>query len=145
MSVVFKLNARGRAEGSGLFSGVFHKRIDATAALLLNVSKKRRTLVLVGPEGRAPGENAPLGKLREVRDLFANYNTMTDGSPTEGQPLIRLHGPGIAIELSTSNDPVTQAMCHITDETIAWGVLERVCRATKWRLMDMETGRLMGW
>jgi hypothetical protein len=143
--VVFKLIARGRAEGSGLFSGVFHKRIDATAALLLSVSKKRRTLVLVGPEGRAPGENAPLGKLREVRDLFANYNTMTDGSPTEGQPLIRLHGPGIAIELSTSNDPVTQAMCHITDETIAWGVLERVCRATKWRLMDMETGRLMGW
>lgn len=102
-------------------------------------------MVLVGPEGRTPGENAPLGKLREVRDFFANYNTMTDGSPTEGQPLIRLHGPGIAIELSTSNDPVTQAMCHITDDTIAWGVLERVCRATKWRLMDMETGRLMGW
>ncbi len=86
-----------------------------------------------------------MGKVREVLDLLARFNTSADGSPSDGQPLIRLYGPGISIEMSTSNDPVVQAMCHITDETIAWGVLERVCRATKWRLMDMETGRLMGW
>lgn len=107
------------------------------------MSRKRRTLVFVGPES-APGETAPLGRLKDIRDLLATYNTASDGSPTEGQPTQRLHGPGIIIELSLSLDPATQALCHINDDTIAWGVLERICRATKWRMMDTETGRVMG-
>lgn len=107
------------------------------------MSRKRRTLVFVGPES-APGESSRLGGLKDIRATLADFNTCSDGSPTEGQATERLHGPGIVVELSLSIDPATQALCHINDDTIAWGVLERICRATKWRLMDPETGRVMG-
>ena len=120
-------------------------RFIVSSLLPYPVSRKRRTLVFVGPESSSgAGETTPLGRLKDIRETLANFNTNSDGTPFEGQPTQRLHGPGIIVELSLSVDPATQALCHINDDTIAWGVLERICRATKWRMMDPETGRVMG-
>lgn len=107
------------------------------------VSRKRRTLVLLGAESRR-GESAALGSLKDVRAALAACNTSGDGGvPDSGNPLERLYGPGMSVELATSADPVTQAIVHVNDEPIAWPVLERMCRSRAWRLMDMESGRMM--
>jgi hypothetical protein len=106
--------------------------------------RKRRQLLLIGPDG-GTGGNQPLGKLADVRAALAGYNTSEDGSPPTTYGLLRLFGPGYSIDLATSSDPVTQAITTLTDEDIAWRVLERLCRATRWRLMDMESGRVMQW
>ncbi|HYF13822.1 MAG TPA: hypothetical protein VD971_01985 [Phycisphaerales bacterium] len=105
---------------------------------------KRRQLVLLGP-ATGKSENAPLGRIREVRQTLAGYNTGPDGTAAEGAALERLHGPGMVIELPTSGDVVTQAMASLNDEAIAWPVLEKLCKTLGWRLMDVETGRVMSW
>lgn len=109
---------------------------------------KRRQFVLLGPPpaGGSPQapEAQPLGSLRAVRDVLAAHNTSADGSPIEGGTQ-RLYGPGMSVELSLSTDPVTQAIASVNDESTAWPVLSRLCEAHKWRLMDIESGRIMSW
>lgn len=102
----------------------------------------RRQFVLIGPD--KGGENAPLGRLLEVREILAGFNTGSDGSPAEGGALERLHGPGMVIEIAVT-DPVTQAIAHVNDEPLAWPVLSKLCQTRHWRLMDMESGRVMNW
>lgn len=104
--------------------------------------------MLIGPpvaQDVYASESRPLGRLREVRETLAAFNTSEDGSGSEHAPTLRLHGPGLTLEVATSADPVTQAMASINDESIAWPVLERICRSLRWRLMDMESGRVMAW
>jgi hypothetical protein len=48
------------------------------------------------------------------------------------------------VEIPTTTDSVAQAMVTMTDDEIAWPVLERACRALKWKLVDLETGRSFG-
>jgi hypothetical protein len=98
--------------------------------------------VLLGPEG--PGAAAPLGTLREVRERLANFNTSTDGAPGKGMGTEILYGPGMVVELPTSIEPVAQAIATVSDEEIAWPVLMRICKTLRWRLMDMESGRVFG-
>jgi hypothetical protein len=106
---------------------------------------KRRQFVLIGPPLADARDAAakPLGSLREIEKSLASFNTATDGVDTTNQPTIRLHGPGMVIELSTATNPATQAMASVNDESIAWPVLEKLCKALSWRLMDMESGRVM--
>ncbi|MFO0830803.1 MAG: hypothetical protein U0637_03060 [Phycisphaerales bacterium] len=107
---------------------------------------KRRQFVLLGPPTGAPQapEAQPLGSLRSVRQVLAAFNTGPDGSPTEGATE-RLYGPGMTIEVSLGTDPVTQAIASVNDEPTAWPVLSRLCQAHHWRLMDIESGRIMSW
>lgn len=106
------------------------------------MAKKRRQFVLLGPE-RAPGDNQPLGSLAEVRHALSRFNTATDGAAPRGATEM-LHGPGFVVELALGIDPVSQVIASINDEDIAFPVLMRVCRELKWRLMDVETGRILG-
>jgi hypothetical protein len=105
----------------------------------------RRQFVLIGPPLADPRDAAaqPLGSLRDILTSFARFNTAPDGSTSANQPTLRLHGPGMVIELATAANPVTQAMASVHDESIAWPVLERACKSLGWRLMDMESGRVM--
>jgi hypothetical protein len=80
--------------------------------------------------------------MSEVRDVLAARNTSSDGAFTTG-PIERLHGPGMVIDLPTSNDSVTQLIASLHDEGYAWPVLEAICKSNKWILMDIESGRTL--
>ena len=97
-----------------------------------------------------PGETGPvalnmasLGRLSEIRRSLEPFNTGPDGSP-EGASVF--YGPGVTLQLPMvgPDDPVMQIMVTLTDETIAWPVLERVCSAMGWKMMDPKTGRTFG-
>ncbi|QOJ00290.1 MAG: hypothetical protein HRU70_07235 [Phycisphaeraceae bacterium] len=105
----------------------------------------KRQVVLMkagGPKGEpAP----PLGTHRDVRDALARFNTAPDGavrSKAAGTEV--LHGPGMLVEIPTTTDTVQQAMVTMTDDDIAWPVLERLCRGLQWKMVDLETGRAFG-
>ncbi len=95
----------------------------------------------MGPDQK--GASVPLGSLREVRATLARFNTASDGSPP-GAGLERLHGPGFVVELPTSIEPVTQAIASVNDEDTAFPVLLKMCKTLGWRMMDIDSGRVLG-
>lgn len=105
------------------------------------MSRKRRQFVVLGSAKEGGGNNA-LGRMSEVRKLLAARNTSGDGAANDG-PIERLHGPGFVIDLPTSSDVVTQLIASLHDESYAWPVLEGLCKANSWMLMDMESGRTL--
>lgn len=106
------------------------------------MARKRRQLVIIGKESKGGG-CAPLGALREVRAVLAGFNTSGDGTPTDSG-IEKLHGPGMVVELPTANDPVPQAIANVNDDDLALLVLMKLAKATGWRLMDIESGRMFG-
>lgn len=105
------------------------------------MARKSRQFVLMGAEQK--GAAAPLGSLREVRDKLARFNTASDGTPP-GVGIERLHGPGYVVELPTSVEPVTQAIASVNDEDTAFPVLLKMCKTLGWRMMDIDSGRVLG-
>ena len=77
-----------------------------------------------------------LGTHKEVLDQLASMNTMPerDGEDT-------IWEPGIRIDLSPGQDPVTQMLLSIVEEEIAWLVIMRLARECRWKMLDMETGQ----
>ena len=77
-----------------------------------------------------------LGSRKDVLDQLAGLNTMPekDGEDT-------VYGPGIRIDLSPEQDPVTQMLLSIVEEEIAWLVIMRLARECHWKLLDMDTGQ----
>jgi hypothetical protein len=104
---------------------------------------RRRQLVLVKPAEK-PGDSAPLGSVRQVRDTLGRFNTASDGSIDPAGGLEVLHGPGLTCELASAVEPVKQVLVTVTDEDIAWPVLSRLCKAAQWKMMDIDTGRTFG-
>lgn len=102
----------------------------------------KRQLVLVKHADPAR-EPEPLGTLEEVTRLLADYNTAPDGSPSRG-PTRSLYGPGMIVEMSTSQAKINQAMVTVIEEEVAWAVLSRLCRRLGWKMMDVDTGRVFG-
>lgn len=105
--------------------------------------------MLIGPAGPADGAQ-PLGNARAVLATLARFNTSDDTAPASSGPTTRLYGPGMTIELSldaasraSTSVQVMQALVSVNDEPFAWPVLEKLGKATGWRLMDMESGRVM--
>jgi len=107
------------------------------------LSRKRRQVVLIGPETKGGGA-APLGPIKELRATLANFNTGTDGAPPSNTGTELLYGPGMVIEVPTSQAIVNQAIANLSDEELAWPVLTRLCKALNWKMMDIETGRVFG-
>ncbi|RMD64790.1 MAG: hypothetical protein D6824_03480 [Planctomycetota bacterium] len=97
-----------------------------------------RQLVLMAQQG--DGAMDALGTRRDVVQRLSQFNTAPDGSAT--QPNV-LHGPGFTLELPyvDDRDPVTQALVTVQEEDIAWAVLSRLCKATGWTLLDVDSGR----
>ena len=70
-----------------------------------------------------------------LRDLF-NCNT---GPQRAGEDT--LYGPGIRLELSPGQDPVTQMLLTIDDEDIGWQTIMRLAKKFNWKMLDPITGR----
>ncbi len=104
----------------------------------------------IDPEGDDSGSRkatvlntVSLGRLVDVERALEPFNCARDGSPSS---MNVLYGPGIVMQLPMvdRDDPVMQIMVTLNDETIAWSVLERVCRLLQWKMMDPRTGNVFG-
>lgn len=95
-----------------------------------------RSFVILSPEPAAEdGTLVPLGSRKEILEALEARNT---GPEVEGGET--LYGPGICLEIPTTEDPVTQITLNIVDEDIAWDVIERLARAFNWSLFDVTSG-----
>jgi len=85
---------------------------------------------------RSGDGSGPLGSRADVLQQLTGLNTRPeqDGEDT-------VWGPGIRIDLSPDQDPVTQMLLSIVEEEIAWLVIMRLARECQWKLLDMETGQ----
>ena len=96
-----------------------------------------RTLVIQSPEpATEDGALVPIGRRDEIMEQLAIRNT---GPEVSGGNV--LHGPGIRLEFTPDEDPVTQILLEIVDEDIAWDVLPRISRELHWSLLDTMTGQ----
>jgi len=96
------------------------------------------------PSARPSAANmVSLGSRREVERVLSPFNCAGDGSAASYGVL---YGPGITVQLPMvdDRDPVVQLLVTLTDEAIAWPVLERVCRTLEWKMMDPKSGSIFG-
>ena len=95
-----------------------------------------RQFVILGRSSTGNGSAASLGPRKELlRNLFG-VNTSPERAGEEV-----LYGPGIRIELTPGQDPVTQMLLTITEEEIGWLVTMRLAKKFQWKIVDMATGR----
>lgn len=101
------------------------------------VARKKRQLILQHP----PDEEGAvaLGSRKEVCATLARFNTAPDGSPETGGTVI-LHGPGLVLEIATTQREIQQAIVTLTDDEIAFPVLMRLCKSQGWSMIDLESG-----
>jgi len=105
---------------------------------------KKRQLVLTRPPAlKGDPTVVPLGQKKEVLSALAIYNTAPDGSKRNTGMEV-LWGPGMVMEFPAAADEVGQVMVTVSDEEIAWPVLQRMTKALGWMLVDLETGRSFG-
>ncbi len=76
-----------------------------------------------------------IGSRKEVEERLARLNTSADGSGDE-----TLYGPGVEFQLAPDQDPVVQMLMMVSDEDIAWQVIERMGRTLQWKFVDINTG-----
>ncbi|MFI4853434.1 MAG: hypothetical protein ACIAQF_00470 [Phycisphaerales bacterium JB065] len=99
------------------------------------------------PEGEAAGSAAlrtvSLGRLEEVQKLLLQFNCSGDGSPS-GSNVI--YGPGVVLQMPMvdRDDPVNQILVSLSEDSVAWPVLTRICRVLGWKMMDPSSGRTFG-
>jgi hypothetical protein len=110
------------------------------------MARSRQVVVLksVDPSDDEADGLPPLGDVKDVIGVLANYNTSPDGSPAgtkTAMGLATLFGPGFVVEIPTSDEEVRQFMVTMTDEDFAFPVLTRMCRQNKWTMMDPGTGQ----
>ncbi len=94
----------------------------------------RQLVVLSAAEPNDRGLS-PIGTRAEIERKLLHLNTGADGSGDE-----TLYGPGIEIQLASNQDPVVQMLMMVSDEDIAWLVVERMGRTLQWKFVDINTG-----
>lgn len=109
---------------------------------------KKRQVVLMKPGppddyGVSSGME-PLGSIDAVKEKLSHFNTFPDGSPRGDVGTVALHGPGMVMEVPTGMDEITQVMVTFIEDEIAWPVMQRLCKAYAWRMLDPDTGRTFG-
>ena len=103
------------------------------------MAKAARSILLVRYEETEPDASAPtllaLGTIGEVRRDLERFNVAVDGDPSTRN---LLYGPGVVVTLPMldDRDEVTQLLVTITEESIAWSVIMRICRSMRWRMME---------
>lgn len=107
---------------------------------------RKRQLVLIrleNPDDRLSA-TVPLGTPREFRDTLAPFNTAPDGGPSKRMGTEVLYGPGIIVEIPAGQPEIRQALVSCIEQDMAWPVLRGICRATGWKLQDMDSGQMFG-
>ena len=94
----------------------------------------RQLVVLSAAPAQDRGLTA-LGSRKEIEKQLASLNTHPDGSGDE-----TLYGPGIEFQLASNQDPIVQMLMMVSDEDIAWLVIERIGRTLQWKFVDINTG-----
>lgn len=107
------------------------------------MAKKRQLVLTRPPASKGDATVVPLGDRQQVVATLAKYNTAPDGSKRSTGMEV-LWGPGMVMEFPAAADEVNQAMVSVSDDDIAWPVLQRLCKATGWMLVDLESGRSFG-
>ena len=97
----------------------------------------KQLVILSAEEPQAPGALLPIGRRADVLEKFARNNTGPESPESEDV----LYGPGIRVELTPGQDPVSQMLVTITEQEIGWLVLTRLINHFGWRLLDPQTGR----
>ena len=97
----------------------------------------RQFVILSSREPDEPGAMAPIGSRADIVGQLAACNTGPE-RPESGDVL---YGPGIRIEMTPGQDPVTQMLVTVTEEEIGWRVLTRLINEFSWKLLDPNTGR----
>lgn len=116
------------------------------------MAERHLLLVKVMEPETGGGDDAPpasvlstvsLGRFADVERWLAQFNCASDGATTS---MNVFYAPGVTMQLPMVDraDPVMQIMVSLNDETIAWSVLERMCRVLEWKMMDPKTGRVFG-
>jgi hypothetical protein len=100
-------------------------------------ASRRQFVILSGEEPTEGGGLAPIGARGEVCRRLADCNT---GPECEDADDV-LFGPGLRIELTPHQDPITQMLVTLTEEEIGWQVLTRLIREFHWKLLDPDSGR----
>lgn len=99
----------------------------------------------------------PLGTLRAVARQLASYNIAPDSSGPHGfgerMGVALFFGPGLVAEVPLSDEmtankgegpDVVLVLVSVTDEDFAFPVVMRLCRESKWKMMDPDSGRTLG-
>ena len=74
----------------------------------------RQFVILARAAPTEPGAMAPIGSRRDIGRKLADRNT----GPESEQAHDVLYGPGIRIELTPNQDPITQMLVTVTEEEI---------------------------
>ncbi len=104
---------------------------------LSSPSSVRQFVILSSRPPAEPGSLVPIGPRRDVLAGLARRNTAPESNGAGDV----LYGPGIRIELTPRQDPITQMLVTISEEEIGWMVLTRLINEFGWKLLDPNTGR----
>ena len=100
----------------------------------------RQLVILSSDEPPEPGAMAPIGRRADIIGDLAGCNTGPESPDAQDV----LYGPGIRIELTPHQDPISQMLVTVTEEEIGFIVLQRLVKEFGWKLLDPNTGMELG-
>lgn len=95
-----------------------------------------RTLVVLPSATASDPSPAIIGSRASVQKSLSALNTHAESA----QASDILYGPGVEFQLAPNQDPIVQMMLVLSDEDIAWQVVERIGRQLKWKFVDLNSG-----
>lgn len=98
------------------------------------------SLVILSNRTDSDGSRPAIADRRDFIDRLAPHNIAPESPDSPDS----LYGPGIRIDLTPDEDPVSQALLEIVDEDIAWvrnGPVTRLLRSLPIRIVDPISGR----
>ena len=93
-------------------------------------------VVLSSHDADSQGAMMPIASRK---DLLAELFDCNTGPEQKDEDV--LYGPGIRLELTPGQDPITQMLLTLTEEEIGWQVLTKLLKQFDWKLLDPNTGR----
>ncbi|MSR44478.1 MAG: hypothetical protein EXS15_03845 [Phycisphaerales bacterium] len=94
-----------------------------------------RVLVILPSAASTNAGNPTLGSRKWLQTSLATLNIFPESAGGD-----IWYGPGIEFQLAPNQDPVVQMLLMVTDEDIAWLVIERIGKLMKWKFVDVNTG-----
>ena len=98
----------------------------------------KQLVVMSHEPASTDGSLAPIASRTKMLSDLASRNTGPDMDGGE-----TLYGPGIRLEMTPDEDPITQMLLEIVDEDIGWDVATRLAREFGWSLLDPMSGRTL--
>lgn len=97
---------------------------------------KPQYVILSSEPSNADGSMAAIAPRADILRTLQAWNTWPE---REGEDV--LYGPGVRIEMTPGQDPVTQMLLTIDDEDIGWITIMRMASKLGWKLLDPTSGR----